>query len=114
MHGTSFRRFKGLGNEEMLLYQTIKAAGNTGRLEQCCHRWHVRHLPRCRITTSTHLSGQVGRLLNSFALQYCWRHCLSPAGLWTKDMKTRTNLPQPHITKILKTLEARRLIKVCT
>eukprot|EP00983_Pelagomonas_calceolata_P107177 1159315-Pelagomonas_calceolata.AAC.7 len=26
-------------------------------------------------------------------------------------MKARTNLPQPHITKILKTLEARKLVK---
>jgi hypothetical protein len=26
-------------------------------------------------------------------------------------MKYRTNLPQPHITKILKTLEARKLVK---
>lgn len=25
---------------------------------------------------------------------------LPRAGLWTKDMKTRTNLPQPHITKV--------------
>ncbi|KAL6751999.1 RNA polymerase Rpc34 subunit-domain-containing protein [Haematococcus lacustris] len=33
------------------------------------------------------------------------------AGLWTKDMKTRTNLAQPHITKILKVLEGRRLVK---
>ncbi|GFH23221.1 DNA-directed RNA polymerase III subunit RPC6, partial [Haematococcus lacustris] len=32
------------------------------------------------------------------------------AGLWTKDMKTRTNLAQPHITKILKVLEGRRLV----
>lgn len=32
-------------------------------------------------------------------------------GLWTKDMKMRTNLPQPHITKILKTLENRKLVK---
>lgn len=43
-------RFKGLGPEELLLYQVIKSAGNTG--------------------------------------------------LWTKDMKLRTNLPQPHITKV--------------
>lgn len=43
-------RFKGLNAEELLLYQIIKSAGNTG--------------------------------------------------LWTKDMKARTNLPQPHITKV--------------
>lgn len=33
------------------------------------------------------------------------------AGLWTKDMKLRTNLAQPVIQKILKTLETRRLVK---
>lgn len=39
--------------------------------------------------------------------------CMSSAGLWTKDMKTRTNLQQPQITKILKQLESRKLIKAC-
>ncbi len=33
------------------------------------------------------------------------------AGVWTRDMKMRTNLAQPQITKILKTLEGRGLIK---
>mmetsp|Transcript_6760 Transcript_6760/g.14940 ORF Transcript_6760/g.14940 Transcript_6760/m.14940 type:complete len:285 (-) Transcript_6760:528-1382(-) len=32
-------------------------------------------------------------------------------GVWTKDMKARTNLAQPHITKILKVLETRKLVK---
>ncbi|CAI5941523.1 unnamed protein product [Closterium sp. NIES-64] len=34
-----------------------------------------------------------------------------PTGIWTRDMKTRTNLQQPQITKIIKTLEGRKLIK---
>lgn len=54
-------RFRNLSAEELMLYQVIKTAGNTG--------------------------------------------------LWTKDMKFKTNLPQPHITKILKTLENRKLVK---
>ncbi|KXZ56996.1 hypothetical protein GPECTOR_1g90 [Gonium pectorale] len=54
-------KFKGLSTEELLLYQCIKAAGNTG--------------------------------------------------VWTKDMRFRTNLAQPQITKILKVLEGRRLVK---
>lgn len=33
------------------------------------------------------------------------------SGVWTKDLKIRTNLAQPQITKILKALEARGLIK---
>eukprot|EP00877_Chromochloris_zofingiensis_P008185 jgi/Chrzof1/361/Cz01g13040.t1 len=52
---------KGLNPEELLVYQVIKQAGNTG--------------------------------------------------VWTKDMKIRTNLAQPQITKILKALEGRHLIK---
>ena len=33
------------------------------------------------------------------------------AGRWTKELKARSNLPAPQITKIFKTLEARKLIK---
>jgi transcription initiation factor IIE alpha subunit len=32
-------------------------------------------------------------------------------GIWTKDLKSRTNLQQTHITKILRTLDQRKLIK---
>ncbi|KAL4445817.1 hypothetical protein ABPG77_009016 [Micractinium sp. CCAP 211/92] len=32
-------------------------------------------------------------------------------GIWTRDMKARTNLQQPKINKILKTLEERLLVK---
>jgi DNA-directed RNA polymerase III subunit RPC6 len=32
-------------------------------------------------------------------------------GLWTKDMKFQSNLQQPQITKILKILESRKLVK---
>ena len=32
-------------------------------------------------------------------------------GMWTKELKARSNLPAPQITKIFKTLEARKLIK---
>ncbi|GAX75508.1 hypothetical protein CEUSTIGMA_g2951.t1 [Chlamydomonas eustigma] len=54
-------KFRGLTNEELMLYQIIKQSGNTG--------------------------------------------------LWTKDMKIKTNLAQPNIQKILKTLETRKLVK---
>lgn len=54
-------KIKNLSPEEMLVYQSILAAGNTG--------------------------------------------------LWTKDMRARTNLQQPQITKIIKALENRKLIK---
>ena len=35
-------------------------------------------------------------------------HC---TGLWTKDMKHKTNLQQTQVTKILKQLESRNLVK---
>lgn len=33
------------------------------------------------------------------------------AGIWTKDLKLQTNLQQPQITKTLKNLEQRKLVK---
>lgn len=54
-------RIRGLGAEDMLVYQVITQAGNIG--------------------------------------------------IWTRDMKQRTNLPQAKITKILKLLEERGLVK---
>eukprot|EP00245_Coleochaete_scutata_P005802 TRINITY_DN19670_c0_g1_i1.p1 TRINITY_DN19670_c0_g1~~TRINITY_DN19670_c0_g1_i1.p1 ORF type:complete len:316 (-),score=71.55 TRINITY_DN19670_c0_g1_i1:238-1098(-) len=32
-------------------------------------------------------------------------------GIWTRDLKMKSNLQQPQITKILKTLESRKLVK---
>lgn len=47
-------------------------------------------------------------------LSYCscppTRRCCC-AGIWTRDMKQRTNLQQPRINKILKVLEERLLVK---
>lgn len=54
-------KFKGLSSEDVLVYQIIQQASNTG--------------------------------------------------IWTKDLKLRSNLQQPQVTKVLKTLEARSLIK---
>mmetsp|Transcript_31278 Transcript_31278/g.99768 ORF Transcript_31278/g.99768 Transcript_31278/m.99768 type:complete len:291 (+) Transcript_31278:254-1126(+) len=54
-------KFKGLGSEELLVYQIIQQSGNMG--------------------------------------------------IWTKDLKMRSNLQQPQINKILKVLETRKLIK---
>ena len=55
------QKFQGLGSEDLLVYQIVKAAHNVG--------------------------------------------------IWTKDLKARSNLRQPKITKILKQLEARQIIK---
>jgi len=55
------QKYKGLTKEELLVFQTIQATGNTGA--------------------------------------------------WSRDLKMRTNLTQPALAKILKNLEARKLIK---
>ena len=52
----------------------------------------------------------------SILLCLCWcmsacLHVCSRAGLWTRDMRLHTNLQQPQITKSIKTLEGRQLIK---
>lgn len=42
------------------------------------------------------------------------RHGRFPAsfpGIWTKDLKHKSNLQQPQVAKILKTLESRKLVK---
>ena len=72
------------------MYQCIEAAGNTG--------W-----PDQQSAAPLHVHD-------------CWSHvsCFtsgSATGLWTKDMKFKTNLQQPQITKILKVLEGRSLVK---
>jgi hypothetical protein len=36
---------------------------------------------------------------------------LHAAGVWTRDLKVRTNLAQPQVTKMLKALEGKSLIK---
>lgn len=54
-------KFKGLGSEEMLVYQIIQQSAN--------------------------------------------------AGIWTKDLKYKSNLQQPQVAKVLKALESRKLVK---
>eukprot|EP00951_Prasinocladus_malaysianus_P040032 scaffold455207_cov42-Prasinocladus_malaysianus.AAC.1 len=76
------------------------------------------------------IRGDAGVSVDS-AKGQCWwvchlwseNHCCEPpfsrpiecawqcTGMWTKDMKFQSNLQQPQITKILKTLESRKLIK---
>lgn len=75
---------RGLTAEDKLVYQCIEQAGNTGKLTG------VRSFLYCEVL-----------------IVLMWML----AGLWTKDMKFKTNLQQPQITKILKVLESRSLVK---
>ena len=36
---------------------------------------------------------------------------MSLTGIWTRDLRSKTNLQQPQINKILKTLDSRSLVK---
>ena len=87
-----FFRLKGLVAEELLVYQCIEAAGNTGR----------------RLSYTLPVKVTVITGLHQFTSQ---PPILCGIGLWTKDMKHKTNLQQTQVTKILKQLESRNLVK---
>lgn len=36
---------------------------------------------------------------------------MSPSGIWVRDLRTRSNLSQQQVTKIVKTLMSKKLIK---
>ena len=82
-------RLRGLAADHLLVYQCIEAAGNTGGKVGC-----LTHIP----ATLNQLLGLSARSSDS-------------TGVWTKDMKFKTNLQQPQVTKILKELEQRTLVK---
>lgn len=83
-------RLKGLVAEELLVYQCIEAAGNTGSIIYSISRLHSRN--------------RLVAVQQPESILYC-------IGLWTKDMKHKTNLQQTQVTKILKQLESRNLVK---
>lgn len=74
---------KGSDNQEKLVYQIIEDAGNKGEL---------RLLPSRRWTGSE-------------------PHRCSVAGIWSRDIRFKSNLPLTEINKILKNLESKKLIK---
>ncbi|DBA81657.1 hypothetical protein WJX77_003870 [Trebouxia sp. C0004] len=56
-------------------------------------------------------SARLKGLAPDFLLVYQCIEAAGNTGVWTKDMKFKTNLQQPQITKILKELETRTLVK---
>lgn len=56
-------------------------------------------------------SARLRGLTADFLLVYQCIEAAGNTGVWTKDMKHKTNLQQPQITKILKELENRTLVK---
>ena len=55
-------------------------------------------------------------MLVTLWLSYCKSLCVSDAvvvllGIWTRDMRFKSNLPLTEVNKILKNLESKKLIK---
>lgn len=69
------------------------------------------YLPRVSFCTPPHFSRRLKNLTAEDLLVYQVIQASGNMGIWTRDMKTRTNLAQPKINKILKTLEERNLVK---
>jgi DNA-directed RNA polymerase III subunit RPC6 len=87
-------RFKGLTSEDMLVYQAIQQAANTGiftplRMLMCSF---------------------IVRLVSMDA-KYISVSLWGCIGIWTADLKKRTNLQQLQVNKALKNLESRSLVK---
>lgn len=90
-------RLKGLTPEDMLVYQCIQGAGNMG--EACV----VQAGPGAvlsRLTLHLQLDGLQARTAHKSCQSSLFPRfaflvfCRLPAGIWTRDMKARTNLQQ--------------------
>jgi DNA-directed RNA polymerase III subunit RPC6 len=87
-------RFKGLTSEDMLVYQAIQQAANTGIFT------YLRML----------MCSFIVRLVSMDA-KYISVSLWGCIGIWTADLKKRTNLQQLQVNKALKNLESRSLVK---
>jgi len=109
-------RFKGLTSEDMLVYQSIEAAANQGIAEGSHSDEEV---VNCRMIglsfVSRYYFASSCITLNEGDGWACFIRNINPcsllAGIWTADLKRRTNLQQPQINKALKNLEGRSLVK---
>lgn len=100
--GAATQKTKGLNPEEVMVFQNIQKAANSGacaaRNEQRACWWCVPSWAGC---SAAHLPPA-----HAWTQPGMHWHTSPPAckytGVWTKDLKIRTNLAQPQITKILK------------
>lgn len=83
-------RTKDLNGEENLVFSHIKAAGNEGRLR----------IPAHDVIAGGSVDLGIGTCSFNPLL-----------GIWTKHLKTKTNLHQTIIDRCLKTLAQKRLVK---
>jgi len=86
---------KGLSTEDFLVYQCISQAGNKG--EPSSHPGNA--FCKSHAYPSPVLSWNFEQ------------ESIDNTGIWTKELKIKTNLQQPQITKILKNLDQRSLVK---
>uniref|UniRef100_A0A8V8TLI4 DNA-directed RNA polymerase III subunit RPC6 n=1 Tax=Homo sapiens TaxID=9606 RepID=A0A8V8TLI4_HUMAN len=86
-------KMKGSDNQEKLVYQIIEDAGN-------------------KVGTEFHHVGQAGlKLLSSGDPPASASLSAGITGIWSRDIRYKSNLPLTEINKILKNLESKKLIK---
>ena len=92
------RRRKGLSEEETLVYQEIGKTKDQGM--------------RAINTTNSLLTHSLR--IPALVHAMCWSRLVAQvatAGIWTKDLRRRTGLATNVVTKALKVLEQRELVK---
>jgi hypothetical protein len=111
-------RMKGLSAEDMLVLQCIQGAGNLGVRAAAARRSAAPHpatrhpdiadraaaLPACACPAYPPCSTLPAHALPTPPPP-------SHTGIWTRDMRSRTNLAQPRVNRALKALEERGLVK---
>ncbi len=76
-----YRKFEGLGHDERLMYDLVKAGGNKGILNKCLSD-----------KSFVEMGGVV-------------------SGVWSRDLRHKSGLSQKDTNRVLQTLERRKLIK---
>ncbi len=92
-------KVKGSDNQEKLVYQIIEDAGNKGTI----HFYHLHIAFRVVLFFKKPLA-----CIDEYLFKSCF---LISKGIWSRDIRYKSNLPLTEINKILKNLESKKLIK---
>lgn len=94
---------KGSDNQEKLVYQIIEDAGNKGNTLIGSFPAFIQEVNDD--ADELDLQGLFLDLVNPPPMSSC------AAGIWSRDIRFKSNLPLTEINKILKNLESKKLIK---
>ena len=100
-------KLEGLTTEQKLVYQTCEKAGNKvrkHRIEDDNHLFMWKTISRAVFFTTIYANTII---LPNLAIVIT----LYSQGIWTRDIKNQTNIPPHTLTKTLKILEQRSLVK---